>query len=102
MHSDFLLALRVTGRRASGTYRLPSPVTCSCFPLRVLAPQRFACCISKCMGLILRFGPYPTPLHVSYNGMSAFVDVDVFDRDLLLPLASMAVQSLQQRGMGAG
>src|SRR5256885_16760113 len=47
------------------------------FPLRVRAPQRFARCISKCMGLILRFSPYPTPLHVADNGLPAFVDVDM-------------------------
>jgi hypothetical protein len=51
------------------------------------------------MGLILRFGPYPTPLHVADNGLPAFVDVDVFDRDFLLPFAAMAVQCFQQRGM---
>ena len=33
------------------------------------------------MGLILRFGPHPTPLHVADNSLSAFVDVDVFDGD---------------------
>ena len=47
------------------------------------------------MGLILRFCPHPTPLHVADNGLSPFVDVDVFDRDFLLPFAAMAVQSLQ-------
>jgi hypothetical protein len=51
------------------------------------------------MGLILRFGPHPTPLHVADDGLSAFVDVDVFDRDLLLPFAAMAVQCLQQCGV---
>jgi len=35
------------------------------------------------MGLILRFGPYPTPLHVTNDGLPAFVDVDVFNRYLL-------------------
>jgi hypothetical protein len=41
------------------------------------------------MGLILRFGPYPTPLHVAHNGLAAFVDVDVFNRYLLLPFATV-------------
>jgi hypothetical protein len=30
-----------------------------CFPFRVFAPQPLARCISKSMGLILRFGPHP-------------------------------------------
>jgi len=38
-------------------------------PARVRAPQRFARCISKCMGLILRFGSYPTPLHIADNSL---------------------------------
>jgi hypothetical protein len=38
-----------------------------------------------------------TPLNVADNGLSAVVDVDVFDRHFLLPLAAMAVQCLQQR-----
>ena len=54
------------------------------------------------MGLILRFGPYPTPLDVADDGLAAAMDVDVFDRDLLLALAAMAVERLQQCGVGAG
>jgi hypothetical protein len=57
----------------------------------VLAPQRFAWCISKCMGLILRFDPHPTRLHVAGNSLVAFVDVDVFDRNFLLLFAAMPV-----------
>ena len=53
------------------------------------------------MGLILRFGPHPTPLHVADNGLSAFVDVDVFDRYLLLAFATMAVEGFEQRRIGA-
>jgi hypothetical protein len=49
------------------------------------------------MGLILRFGPYLTPLHVANNGLSAFVDV--FDGDFLLAFAAMAVQCFQQCGV---
>jgi hypothetical protein len=31
-----------------------------------------------------------------YNGLSAFVDVDVFDGDFLLPFAPMSTQRLKQ------
>jgi hypothetical protein len=47
------------------------------------------------MGLILRFRSRPTPLHIA-NGLSAIVDVDVFDRNLLLPFSAMAVQRFLQ------
>ena len=58
-----LIALRCTRRWAAAH---PAPAILIAgdwqgFPLRVRAPQRLARCISKCMGLILRFGPYPTP-----------------------------------------
>jgi hypothetical protein len=42
------------------------------FPLGIRAPQRFARCISKCMGLILRFRSYPTPLHISEGAPMRF------------------------------
>ena len=51
------------------------------------------------MGLILRFGLYPTPLHGTYNGLAAFVDVDVFDGDFLLPLG--ATQDLRKHESAA-
>lgn len=53
-------------------------------------------------GVILRFGPHPIPLCVADNGLAAFVDVDVFDGDLLLSLAAMAFQWLEQRRVRAG
>jgi hypothetical protein len=71
------------------------------FPLRVRAPQRLARYISKCMGLILRFDPHPTPFHIADNRLSAFVDVDVFDRDLLLSFAPVAVQRFHERNVGS-
>ena len=52
------------------------------------------------MGLILQFGPSSTPLHIANNGLSAFVDVDVFDRNFLLALAAMPIESFQKRGVG--
>jgi hypothetical protein len=56
-----LKVLPATAPRASCTYRLPSLATGtasrSAFALRSVSPR----CISKCMGLILRFSPYPTP-----------------------------------------
>jgi hypothetical protein len=54
------------------------------------------------MGLILRFGLHADPLDVADNRLTPFLDVDVFDRDFLLTFAAMAVQCLQQRGVGAG
>ena len=41
------------------------------------------------MGLILRFGPYPTPLNVTDNGLATALDV--FDSDFLLALATALV-----------
>jgi hypothetical protein len=51
------------------------------------------------MGLILRFRGKPTPrgLDIANNGLATAVDMDVFDRDFLLSLATMAVQCLQPR-----
>ena len=43
--------------------------------------------MSKCMGLILQFRSQPAPLHIADNRLSASVDVNVFDCDLLLSLA---------------
>jgi hypothetical protein len=51
------------------------------------------------MGLILRFGPHPTPLDIADNGLSAFVDVDVFDCYLLLTFAAMPIEGFQKRGV---
>jgi hypothetical protein len=47
------------------------------------------------MGLILRFRPHSTPLHVADNGLSAVVDVDVLDRNFLLALATMSIEGLK-------
>jgi hypothetical protein len=69
------------------------------FLLRVRDSQRFARCISKSKGLIL--GLVRThPLHIAYNGLSAFMDVDVFDRNFLLALATMSIEGFQKRGVG--
>ena len=65
------------------------------FPVLVLAPQRFARRISKSMGLILRFGPYPTPLNVTDNGLATGLDSDVLDPDHLLALAAMLAQRVE-------
>ena len=64
-------------------------------PLRVLAPHRLARCMSKCMGLFLRFAvPAPPPRHISDYGLPALIDVDVLHRDLLLSLAAMSIERL--------
>jgi hypothetical protein len=73
-------------------------------PLRVLAPHLGAECMSKSMGLSLRFLRTPTPgvLDVSNDCLAAGMDVDVLDRDLLLALAAMMVQTFEKHGKGAG
>jgi hypothetical protein len=53
------------------------------------------------MGLILRFGSASHPLHVADNGLAAFMNVDVFDSDFLLSLATMPIEGFQKRGVGA-
>ena len=57
-----------------------------------------------CMGLILKFGAIPTPrcLDNSDHRLPAGMDVDVFNRHLLLALAAVAVERFDQRGEGAG
>jgi len=50
------------------------------------------------MGLILCFRLSPSPgLNVADHGLAALVNVDMLDSDLLLALASMPVQRLEQR-----
>lgn len=81
--------------RAFGTYRSPSLATGTACPLRVLAPHRLARCLSECMGLIFPFG-YVSPSHIANNGLSAVVDVDLFDRYFPRSFAAMAVQGFEQ------
>ncbi|WP_373054740.1 hypothetical protein [Thioalkalivibrio sp.] len=56
------------------------------------------------MSLFLRFAAAPTPLVLDHadHSLAAGVDMDVFNHDLLLPLATMAVESLQEGREGAG
>ena len=63
---------------------------------------------SLCMGLSCAFLLTPTPsraararLDCPHNGLPARVHMDVLDRDLLLTLAPVPVQALQQGGVGA-
>jgi hypothetical protein len=44
----------------------------------------------------------PSRIKYAYDRLSAGVHVHMFDRDLLLPLASMPVQSFQQDRIGSG
>ncbi len=60
-----------------------------------------------CMGLFLRIVVIPTPRltgrrgdHADH-GLPTSMDVDVFDRDLLLALAAMTVEGFEQRRIGA-
>ncbi|WP_305798587.1 hypothetical protein [Tropicimonas sp. IMCC6043] len=57
-----------------------------------------------CMGLFLDLAVIPSPrsLHCADHGLAAGVDVDMLDRDLLLALAAMLVQRVQQSRPGAG
>ncbi|MGE0775513.1 MAG: hypothetical protein AB7L36_10825 [Sphingomonadaceae bacterium] len=57
-----------------------------------------------CTGLILRFRAFPTPrrLHHAHHSLPAGMDVDVLHRNLLLALAAVAIECLEQRGEGAG
>ena len=53
------------------------------------------------MGLPFISIRHPSPgLDSTNDGLSPGVDVDVLDGDLLLPLAAMAVQSLQEGRVG--
>jgi hypothetical protein len=54
------------------------------------------------MRLILWFRSIPTPRVSTYHGLPAGVDVDMLDRDLLLALATVAVEGFEQRGTSAG
>ena len=51
------------------------------------------------MGLILYFQCQPSPggLDVADDSLPALVDVDMFDRNLLLPFATLAIEGFQQR-----
>ena len=56
------------------------------------------------MGLNLQFRWKPTPwgLDVADDGLTAFMDVDVFDGHLLLALAPMSIERFEKRGEGSG
>src|SRR4029450_12326377 len=63
-------------------------------PLRVFAPHRALRFMGNllCLGLILHFfSTPPVGPHDAHDGLTAFMDMDVFHCDLLLPLAPMAV-----------
>ena len=47
------------------------------------------------MALILTLSRYPSPLDSADDRLTALVDVDVLDRDYLLPLAAVPVQGLK-------
>jgi len=77
------------------------------FPLLVRAPQRgLRCMLNKqlCMGLPLIVARCPTPrLDGADDSLAAGMNVDVLNRDLLLAaLASVPVEGLQKRDVGAG
>jgi hypothetical protein len=53
-----------------------------------------------CMGLFLCFRCHPPGFDVANYGFAALVNVDVLDRDLLLALATVAVEAFEQRCVG--
>jgi hypothetical protein len=62
-----------------------------------------------CMGLFLRFRAIPTPQSFTSRGadgadhrLTARVDVNVFDSDLLLALAAMAIERFEEGGVRSG
>ena len=58
---------------------------------------------SRCMGLLLRFLPAPTPRGDStYDRLSTGMDVDVLDGDALLTLAAVTVEGFGQSRIGPG
>ena len=58
---------------------------------------------SRCMGLLLRFLTAPTPRSdVTYDRLPTSMDVDVLDRDALLPLAAVTVEGFGQSRVGPG
>ena len=61
--------------------------------------------MGNCMGLIFRFSWDPLPpsaVHVADDGLATFMNVNVFDRHLLLALSTVAVQGFHLGGEGAG
>src|SRR5215831_7803893 len=73
-------------------------------PLRVRAPQRSVRCMGNCSGgisFILQFLAIDfRRLHDTDDSLTAGVDVDVLDRDLLLTLAAVAIERTEQEGIG--
>jgi hypothetical protein len=98
-HSYSPSARPVTVRRASGNGRSALPATGKgsrvVSVLGIVVPG--ACAIA--WGCSSRFGVNPPPpaLDVANDGLTAFVDVDVLDRDFLRAFAAMAIEGFQQR-----
>jgi len=51
---------------------------------------------------ISRRRPIASAVNVADNSLAAFVDVDVFNSDLLLPFAPVSIERLEQRCVGSG
>ena len=43
----------------------------------------------------------PHPFDIADNGLSPFMDVDVFNGDFLLPLSAVSIQGFKQSSVGA-
>lgn len=72
-----------------------------------MAPHRGLRCIGNgaavllCMGLFLRFFYPPGSFDVSDDRLAAVMDVDVFNRHFLLPLAAVLVKGADKRCRGS-
>jgi hypothetical protein len=75
------------------------------FPLRVWAPQRgawFICNSARCITSLCFFGA-PTPRRDGTDDrLPTSVDVDMFNRNLLLTLAAVAIKRVEQNRVSAG
>jgi hypothetical protein len=93
----------VKARRAFCSGRSASLAIGMRFPLRVLAPQRWL----RCMGDLLRIRLFRLPYtrgrcDHAHNRLSTGMDVDVLNRDLLVPFAWAPTERLNESGRRAG
>src|ERR1700686_2841608 len=76
------------------------------FPLRVRAPHRGAWFMGNFFLCISLFPPFLRSLSPlvdgTYDRLPALVDMDVLHCDLLLALAAMPIERIEQGGIGTG
>ena len=89
-----------TFRRASGIGRSASRATGTGSRVASALGIAAAWCMGNALhGVVplISMRPHPPGLDVADDGLAAFVDVDVLDRDLLLALAAVAIEGFEQR-----